>query len=211
MANKSNWTSIQDLNDDGQAVSDALDTGFAALDANADELDALVIGVETIDDRVTTLEASHSLLLNSSSTASSQQPVGVNVPLQIEFGATVDTPDINLSVLGRLTFKTAGKYIIAPFFQYGRTGATSKSVLVSRWLLNGTQLGQSSAAILDSADTLVPWSSSVQFTANVGDTLDIEVMQDSSGTPSGGLFEVSPVASGWNSAPCASIQVYKAT
>jgi len=163
------------------------------------------------ENRITVLEASHELLLVASSTASSQQPGTTDTPIQVEFGVAQTTTDISISAAGAITFNTAGKYIIAPFFQYGRSGSTGTSILLNRYLRNGTQEGGSLAAKIDSADTLVPWSSSIQFTAVVNDILTIEVMRDSSGNDSGGLFAFSPTLPGWNQAPCAGIQIYKAT
>ncbi len=167
--------------------------------------------IVSIGDRVTELESSHSVLLNATSTASSQQPTALDIPLQIEFGAAQTTTDIDISVTGAITFKTAGKYIIAPFFQYGRVGSSGVSQLLNRYLVNGVQAGNTLAAKIDNAETLVPWSSSIQFTANTNDVLTIEIMRDSIGTNSGGLFSATPTAAGWNLAPCASIQIYKAT
>jgi hypothetical protein len=162
-----------------------------------------------IDTRVSALEASHSILLAASSVATSQQPVTTDTPLQVEFGPLQTTTDIDISAAGAITFKTAGKYIISPFFQYGRTGATGASILVNRYLRNGVQEGASLSAKLDSADTLVPWSSSIQFTAVANDVLTIEILRDSAGNDSGGLFALTPTI-GWNTAPCAAIQIYKA-
>ena len=61
------------------------------------------------------------------------------------------------------------------------------------------------------AAILVPWSSAIQFTAATNDVLTIEVMRDSVGDNSGGLFAIDPTLAGWANAPCASIQIYKAT
>ena len=165
--------------------------------------------VTALDARVTSIEASHTALVVASSTALSQQPSTTDTPLQVEFGVAQVTTDIDVSATGAFTFKTTGKYIISPFFQYGRTGATGTSILVNRYLLNGVQIGSSLAAKVDNSDTLVPWSSSIQFTATAGDVVTVEILRDSAGNDSGGLFKVTPTI-GWNPAPCASVQIYKA-
>ena len=167
--------------------------------------------ISTLDDRVLLLEASHTLLIIATSTAVAQEPIATDTPLQIEFGGIQTTTNINIASDGAITFNVAGKYIVSPFFQYGRAGSVGTSILLNRYLVNGTQVGNSLVAKIDSADILVPWSSSIQFTAEVGDTLTIEVMRDSTGNDSGGLFAVDPTLIGWNNAPCASIQIYKAT
>jgi len=177
-----------------------------------DEIDAGYTTIATttaLDARVTDIEDSHTALIIASSTATSQEPTATDTPLQVEFGAAQVTTDINLSVAGAFTFNTTGKYIISPFFQYGRTGGAGTSILINRYLLNGVQIGDSLAAKVDNADTLVPWSSSIQFTATAGDIVTVEILRDSAGNDSGGLFSVTPTI-GWNTAPCASVQIYKA-
>jgi hypothetical protein len=167
--------------------------------------------ITALDTRVTAVENSHTVLLQASSTALTQEPTTTDTALQVEFGVAQVTTDIDISAAGAITFKTAGKYIISPFFQYGRTGGVGTSILLNRYLRNGVQEGGSLAAKVDNADTLVPWSSSIQFTAAVNDVLTIEIIRDSTGSDSGGLFAVNPTPVGWANAPCAAIQIYKAT
>ena len=167
--------------------------------------------IDPLTARVAVIEASHTVLLTAKSLATDQSPTVTDTALQVEFGALQTTTDIDLSALGAFTFKTAGKYIIAPFFQYGRAGSTGTAFLLNRYLVNGIQVGDSLAAKVDNADTLVPWSSSIQFTAVANDVLTIEVMRDSTGNNSGGLFSATPAVGAWALAPCASIQIYKAT
>ena len=167
--------------------------------------------IAVVSDRVAELEASHTLLLVATSTATSQEPTALDTPIQVEFGALQSTTDIDISAVGAITFKTAGKYIISPFFQYGRVGSAGISILLNRYLRNGVQEGNTLAAKVDDADTLVPWSSSIQFTAVANDVLTIELMRDGAGTNAGGLFNINPTPAGWANAPCAAIQIYKAT
>lgn len=165
---------------------------------------------DALDTRITSIEASHTALLNAHSTASSQQPTGTDTPLQVEFGALQTTTDIDLAVDGTFTFKTAGKYIVSTFFQYGRTGASGTSILIHRILVNGTQSGNSLSAHIDDANTVVPWASSIQLTVSASDTVTFEIMRDSAGNDSGGLFATTPTVGTWAIAPCAAIQIYKA-
>lgn len=169
-----------------------------------------ITNVTAIGNRVTALEATHQLLLTATSLAASQEPTALDTPLQVEFGALQTTTDIDISAAGAVTFKTAGKYIITTFFQYGRTGASGTSELLNRYLVNGSQAGVSLAAKVDNAETLVPWSSTIQFTAAINDVLTIEIMRDSAGANFGGLFAITPSVVGWALAPCASIQIYRA-
>ena len=194
--------------DTGLDFRTKLNANFTDLDSRSTASDASITALEA---RTTVLEASHELLLIATSLATSQEPTALDTPIQVEFGALQTTTDIDISAIGAITFNTAGKYIISPFFQYGRTGAAGVSVLLNRYLKNGTQIGNSLSAKIDDADTLVPWSSSIQFTAAVNDVLTIEIMRDSTGANEGGLFSIDPVVAGWATAPCASIQIYKAT
>jgi|SaaInlStandDraft_4_1057021.scaffolds.fasta_scaffold18194_3 hypothetical protein len=196
------WSQIVNLVSTGQNVSDSLDTAFTNIDLAITQVDANT-------DAIAELNASHTELITATSLAASQQPTVVDSPIQVEFGAFQTTDDVDLSALGAITFKTAGEYIISPFFQYGRSGSTGTSFLLNRYLINGTQIGNSLASKVDSADTLVPWSSSIQFTASANDVLTIEVMRDSTGNNSGGLFSATPAVASWASAPSAAIQIYK--
>lgn len=208
---KTLWQSIVNLVTTGQTVSDQFDVAFSNIDNAIDQIDLNTADLITVDNRITSLEDSHTLLLTASSTASIQEPALVDTALQIEFGVAQTTTDIDIAADGTITFKTAGKYILSPFFQYGRTGGVSSAILFNRLLVNGTQLGVSLGAKIDNSDTLVPWSSSILFTANANDILTIEMIRDSAGNNSGGLFSSTPTATGWNLAPCASIQIFKAT
>ena len=193
----------------GVAAGNAVITQ-ATLDVEKARISANESAITGIDDRLLIVEGSHERLITATSTAASQQPTVVDTPIQVEFGALQTTTDIDVSATGDITFKTAGKYIISTFFQYGRTGATGTSLLLNRYLVNGVQAGSSLAAKVDNAEVLVPWSSSIQFTAAANDVLSIQIMRDSTGDNSGGLFAVNPTVAGWADAPCASIQIYKA-
>ena len=184
---------------------------ISGIATNTADIATNTAGLVTLDTRVAVLEESHTLLLNAASTATSQQPSATDTALQIEFGAAQTTDNIDIAVNGAITFKTAGKYIVSTFFQYGRSGSSGVSILYNRYLINGTQQGNSLGAKIDNADTLVPWSSSIQMTVNENDVLTIEMIRDSAGNNSGGLFAAAPTAAGWNQAPCAVIQIYKAT
>ena len=183
-------------------------TGVTASDKVLKQSEVVAI-TDALDVRVASLEISHSILLIATSVATSQEPTGLDTPLQIEFGPLQTTTDVDVSAAGAFTFNTTGRYIMSPFFQYGRTGSTGTSELLNRILLNGAQLGSSLSARIDSADTLVPWSSSIILSVTAGDIITIEIMRDSAGNNSGGIFAVNPTLAGWNDAPCASVQIYK--
>ena len=159
---------------------------------------------------IVSLAAGHSLQLSGYSTAASQEPTLVDTPLKIEFGAAQVTANIDLSATGDVTFKTARKYIIRTSFHYGRAGATGVSILYNRILVNGSQIGGSLSAKIDNANTLVPFSSTAIIDVLVGDIITFEIVRDSTGDNSGGIFIDNPTI-GWNPAYCASIEIYNAT
>lgn len=192
------WTSIVDLTDDGQDVSDKLDSSFSNIDTD----------LTALDNRMTAAENNHTLILSGDSAALSQEPTAVDTAKQVEFGGSQTTTHVDISATGALTFKTTGTYIITTFFQYGREGATGTSYLMNRLLINGTQSGNSLAAKIDNANVLVPWSSTIIVDVTATDVVTIEIIRDSAGSNSGGLFNMTSTA-GWTTAPCASVRVYK--
>ena len=169
--------------------------------------------VENLNGRVTTLEVSmtecHKLIVSGTSTASSQEPSTVDTPLQLEFGVEQITEDVTLSAAGSLTFNVAGKYLLNMNAQYGRSGAAGISVLLFRMQLDGVNFGGSLAAKISTAEHLVPWSSTFLVNATVGQILTTEIIRDSTGDNSGGIFSITPTAAGWNAAACTTLQVYK--
>ena len=147
-------------------------------------------------------------LLQATSVASSQQPSGTDTPLQIEMGAAQGTgaDPVMVAVDGTITFNIAGTYRLDVSAHYGRTGGAGASFLMTRQLVNGVPNGNSLAARLDDADTLVPFSFESWFTAPAATELTFEVIRDSSGTDAGGLFQQTSSA-GWAPAPSFSLTV----
>ena len=210
LAIQANASAIAGLTIDVDTNTTAISGLVTDVGTNTTSIATNASDITSVSNRVTALESTHSVLLNATSTASSQQPVALDTPLQVEFGALQTTADIDISATGAITFKTAGKYILAFFFQYGRTGAAGTSHMLNRLLVNGTQLGNTLGAKVDNSDVLVPWSSTVQLTVNANDVITTEIVRDSAGDNSGGLFALTPTIAGWNNAPCASVQIFRA-
>lgn len=165
--------------------------------------------VETLQGQVTDMESRHVLLLNCESTAVSQEPVAVDTPIQVEFGGAQSVTDVSIAADGALTFNTAGKYKVNINAHYGRSGATGTSILLFRLLLNAVQIGATLSAKIDNTNTLVPWSNTFNIQVTAGQVLTSQLMRDSAGSDSGGLFKVSPTLAGWNDAPSISMQIYR--
>ena len=85
-------------------------------------------------------------VLRAASTAT-QAPSAVDTALQVSFGVAQGSASdpVMLNAAGLVTFNTAGNYAIRIKLQNGRTGATGTSILLSRILLNGAQVGSAAA------------------------------------------------------------------
>lgn len=191
-------------------VLESLTSGHTtSIGTNTADIATNTTAISGLNTRVTSLENGHAIKLVGSSTASSQQPLTTDSPLQVEYGIEQVTADVTLSSNGSVTFHTAGKYLFEIKMQYGRTGSVGVSHMVFRWKRNGVQEGQTLATKLDNADVLVPWASTDIIDVNQGDVFTSEIMRDSAGDDSGGLFAYSTTLAGWNNAPCATLILHK--
>lgn len=151
-------------------------------------------------------------LIAGFSTAASQQPVALDTPIQIEFGAaqgTVSDP-VMLSATGAITFNQAGQYIINYQSQFGRTGADGTSFLYTRSLINGVVVGNSRHATIADSTQILPFALRVKINVNIGDVLTLQLLRDSAGgagNNSGGFFQSDPTTVGFPNAPSASIEI----
>lgn len=133
-----------------------------------------------------------------------QLPASLGTPLQITFGAAQLTPSdpVSLSAAGALTFNQAGTYAIRIRLQYGRVGSTGISVMMQRALINGVQAGNTLSVKISSADFLANSEARIVVVALAGQVLTVQIIRDSTGVNSGGLYAVAS-AHGWNAAPSA--------
>lgn len=143
-------------------------------------------------------------VLRAASTAT-QAPTAVDTPLQVAFGAAQGAPadPVSITAAGLVTFNTAGSYAVRIKLQNGRTGATGTSILLSRLLLNGTQVGSSAAVRMTSTDATTPTESRVVINATAGQTFAIQIMRDSAGSNFGGLYPQVATVTAWGTAPSA--------
>lgn len=169
-------------------------------------------GTTTFKDPTTLVDVGNvktETVLNAFSVASSQQPAGTDLPIQIEFGAAQGTgvDPVMINSGGTITFNEIGNYRLRVILQYGRTGSVSQANLHARALAGGVQLGNTISASVDTAGILI--ASSIESWVNIpapGTTLVYQLVRDSSGADAGGLFS-STVSVGWNFSPSASIVI----
>lgn len=143
-------------------------------------------------------------VLRVASTAT-QEPTAVDTPLQLTFGAAQgSTSDpVMVNAAGLVTFNQAGAYALRLKLQCGRTGATGTSILLSRLLLNGAQLGSAAAVKITATDATVPTESRVVLNVTAGQTFAAQIMRDSAGPNFGGVYPHTAAVTSWGTAPSA--------
>lgn len=148
------------------------------------------------------------IIINGSS-FSTQNPAGLDMPLQIEFGAAVNGPTdpAQMDANGLVTINQTDEYDISFFFEYGRVGMGSVAWLFWRLKVNGTQSGNAVFAKLDGANDDIPVQFEISRSFNAGDIFTVELIRDSQGDNSGGLLSETPTPGDWNAAPSANLVV----
>lgn len=151
----------------------------------------------------------YDLVLSSASISSTQNPTGLNTPLQVNFGPTASSTAASLSSSGTLTFNQEGEYLVTVFLRFGRTTGAGTATILNRLLLNDAQTLRTNVVSLTDSAAVIPFSASMLFRTSPGDTLKMEIARDGSGVNNGGLVSVTPSIMGWSASPTASILVYK--
>lgn len=143
-------------------------------------------------------------VLRAASTTT-QAPTAVDTPLQLSFGAAQGSASdpVMINAAGTVTFNTAGNYAVRIKLQNGRTGATGTSILLSRILLNGAQVGSAAAVKMTQTDATTPSESRVVVNPTAGQTFQVQIMRDSAGSNFGGVYPQTATVSAWGVAPSA--------
>lgn len=143
-------------------------------------------------------------LLRAASTVT-QAPSAVDTALQLTFGAAQKsaTDPVMINSAGLVTFNTAGNYAVRIKLQNGRTGATGTSILFSRLLVNGAQVGSAAAVKMTQTDATTPSESRVVVNATAGQTFVVQIMRDSAGSNFGGVYPQAATVAAWGTAPSA--------
>lgn len=143
-------------------------------------------------------------VLRAASTAT-QAPSAVDTALQLTFGAAQGSASdpVMINAAGLVTFNTAGNYAVRVKLQNGRTGATGTSILLSRLLLNGVQVGSAAAVKMTQTDATTPTESRIVLNPTAGQTLAVQIMRDSAGSNFGGVYPQVATVAAWGTAPSA--------
>lgn len=134
-----------------------------------------------------------------------QAPTAVDTPLQVAFGAAQGAPadPVSISAAGLVTFNQAGNYAVRVKLQCGRTGASGTSILLSRLVLGGTQVGSAACVKLTQTDATTPTDSRVVMNPTAGQAFAVQIMRDSSGSNFGGIYPQAATVTSWGTAPSA--------
>lgn len=134
-----------------------------------------------------------------------QAPTATDTPLQLTFGAAQNsvTDPVMINSAGLVTFNVAGNYAVRIKLQNGRTGSTGTSILLSRLLLDGAQVGSSAAVKITETDATTPTESRVIINATAGQTFAVQIMRDSAGSNFGGIYPQVATVTAWGTAPSA--------
>ncbi len=134
-----------------------------------------------------------------------QAPSAVDTPLQLIFGAAQGSASdpVTINAAGLVTFNTAGNYAVRVKLQCGRTGATGTSILLSRLVLGGVQVGSPAAVKLTQTDATTPTDSRVVMNPTAGQTFYVQIMRDSAGSNFGGVYPQVAAVTAWGTAPSA--------
>ena len=143
-------------------------------------------------------------VLRAASTVA-QAPSAVDTPLQLTFGAAQKsaTDPVMINSAGLVTFNADGNYAVRIKLQNGRTGATGTSILLSRLLVNGAQVGSAAAVKMTQTDATTPSESRVVVNATAGQTFVVHIMRDSAGSNFGGVYPQVATVTAWGTAPSA--------
>lgn len=134
---------------------------------------------------------------------SNQAPTTTGSALQLTHGAAQGTASdpVSLDSAGVFTFNESGNYAVRIKLQFGRSGASGISELMSRIMLNGVQIGVSASARISSSELVVPTESRVVLDDVVaGSVFTVEIIRDASGDDSGGVYAKTS-SHGWNVSP----------
>ena len=149
-------------------------------------------------------------VLNAAS-YSDQVPSGLDVALQVNFGAAQGTSSdpVMVSAAGLVTFNQTGLYLVNGMGNVERTGSGGVATLLFRPLVNGTPVGVVKGFDIGTSQSMMPYEITIPFYVSVaGTTFTFEILRDSSGVNDGGLYD-HVTASSWDNVPSANLQIWK--
>ncbi len=131
-----------------------------------------------------------------------------DTPLQVTFGDAQATAEIDLDVLGNITFLEADDFQVRVHFGFGRDGGGTIQEMWGRILLNGTQVGSSVFTEVDDANDVQIDVVFENIEVDINDILTCEIYKDGGSANSGVTSHISGL--GWNPAPSMAIHIFRA-
>lgn len=169
--------------------------------------------VPYVDDKiaevVSFLDEIAQVVVLSSESYITQEPVALDTPIQLTLGPVTGTPSdaAMVDAAGNITINQAGTYRITAGFQFGRVGGAATATIVSRGLINGAQAGNSVYTELDNSHDKIPVRISGNIPFSAGDVFTVEVMRDSLGNNAGGVFTFDPTLPDWAPSPSCFVEI----
>ena len=148
-------------------------------------------------------------LMDAISDSTSQVPTGTGVvnAIGINFGDAITHSNYTLDANGKLTILTTGMYRLKLAIQFGRDTNAQIARLLFRVVVDGVQAGRSVSVFLNNESDRQYIENDNWVNITAGTEIEYQVMRDSGGVNSGGLFATSPTDSAWNNAPSASLRL----
>ncbi len=142
-----------------------------------------------------------------------QEPVDEATPLQVEFGPAIGTggDDAQLLLNGGVQINTPGSYFTVYTFTVGRDSSGTSAQVNIRFLINGTQIGNTVVYRMDDDEqsTMLTFTTFREYAG--ADVLTYEVAKDTFGPNDGGLKAFPVNTAGWNSGFSAQVSVNRVT
>lgn len=131
-----------------------------------------------------------------------QEPTGLGIDTQILLGPAQTTPFFDLDALGNITCLVSDEYTLRAKLIVGRRGGSASTAQIYvRVKINGTPVGNPTQAIVDNPDIEFPFDIEAVGDLTAGDVVTFEMVRDTDGNNSGGLYAGQPSVAGWDPSP----------
>lgn len=148
----------------------------------------------------------------SATSYADQEPSGLDSPLQVTFGAAQNTASdaVMLDSAGNITFNQTGTYLFNGYATIERQGSSGGvASLLFRSLINGSQASTIKGFDLGNTQIMIPYEVTVPVKIETSGTiLTWELLRDSSGVDSGGIYSHT-TSSSWDNVPSTHFDIYK--
>lgn len=137
-----------------------------------------------------------------------QNPIGLDNPLQVNFGSNFENDDFILDSLGTITFKVSASFEVNIIAHLGRDNTNMESLLLMYGAINDVPeniIGQT----IVSHKTIHNFAFTQSYRMEIDDTIKFYIARDGSGADDGGLHTTVTQSPSIPDIPSASIQIKK--